>query len=66
MQVGRGIKRISTSVEAVKEYSYLDQAPQQLVDIHEGIESTLIMLRHKQKQHGVAIIREYDRQLPPS
>lgn len=64
MQVDRGIKRISTSVKAVKEYSYLDQAPQQLVDIHEGIESTLIMLRHKQKQHGVTIIREYDRQLP--
>lgn len=64
MQVERGVKRISTSVKAVKEYSYLDQAPRQLVDIHEGIESTLIMLRHKQKQHGVSIIREYDRQLP--
>ena len=63
MQVDRGIKRISTSIKAVKEYSYLDQAPQQLVDIHEGIESTLIMLRHKQKQHGVSIIREYDRQI---
>lgn len=63
-QIGQGTQRISTSVEAVKKYSYLDLAPQQLIDIHEGIESTLTMLRHKQKQYGVTVIREYDRQLP--
>lgn len=63
-QIERGTQRISTSVKAVEEYSYLDRAPQQLVDIHEGIESTLIILRHKQKQYGVAVIREYDLKLP--
>ncbi|QYO64967.1 sensor histidine kinase [Leptolyngbya sp. 7M] len=50
-------------VKAVKDYSYMDQAPLQDIDIHEGLESTLIMLRHKLKQ-GIEVIRQYDRQLP--
>jgi hypothetical protein len=37
--------RISELISAVKSYSYMDQAPLQDVNIHEGIESTLTMLR---------------------
>jgi len=55
--------RISTLVQAVKDYSYMDQAPLQEVDVHEGLESTLTILNHKLKQ-GVSVIREYDRSLP--
>jgi signal transduction histidine kinase len=55
--------RISELVRAVKEYSYMDQAPQQEIDIHDGIESTLIMLGHRLRQ-GISITREYDRSLP--
>jgi signal transduction histidine kinase len=56
--------RISELVSAVKSYSYMDQAPLQDVDIHKGLESTLIMLQHKLKEADVIIVREYDPNLP--
>lgn len=56
--------RISELISAVKSYSYMDQAPLQDVDIHNGIESTLIMLAHKLKEADITIIREYDSNLP--
>jgi signal transduction histidine kinase len=56
--------RISELISAVKSYSYMDQAPLQDVDIHEGIESTLTILSHKLKDADITIIREYDSNLP--
>ncbi|MDF5724211.1 MAG: ATP-binding protein [Rhizonema sp. PD37] len=56
-------ERISTLVEAVKEYSYMDRAPLQEIDVHKGIESTLTMLNHKLKQR-VEVHREYDCDIP--
>lgn len=61
-EVERSTKRISGLVKAVKSYSYLDQAPQQRVDVHEGLEDTLTILGHKLR--GITIRREYDRELP--
>jgi len=40
---------ISELVAAVKQYSYMDQAPQQDLDIHDGLESTLTILGHKSR-----------------
>ena len=62
-EVGGSAERISEIVKAVKTYSFLDQAPVQQVNIHEGLESTLTMLSYKLKQ-GVTIHREYDHDLP--
>jgi signal transduction histidine kinase len=56
-------ERISELVRAVKEYSYMDQLPEQEIDIHQGIESTLTMLRFRLKK-GVNVTREYDKTLP--
>lgn len=56
--------RISELISAVKSYSYMDQAPLQDINIHNGIESTLIMLQHKLRKADVTIIREYDSNLP--
>ncbi len=55
--------RISEIVKAVKSYSYLDQAPIQEVDVHDGLENTLVILRHKLK-HGIQVKREYSTSLP--
>jgi signal transduction histidine kinase len=55
--------RISELVKAIKEYSFMDEAPRQEVNIAKGIESTLIMLNHKLK-HGITVIRNYDPDLP--
>jgi signal transduction histidine kinase len=56
-------ERISELIRAVKEYSYMDQLPEQEIDIHQGIESTLTMLKFRLKM-GVNVTREYDKTLP--
>jgi signal transduction histidine kinase len=55
--------RISELVQAIKEYSYMDQMPEQEIDIHQGIESTLIMLKFQLKKN-INVKREFDKTLP--
>ncbi len=62
-EIADSAERISNIVKAVKAYSYLDRAPLQKVDVHEGLENTLIILRNKWKQ-GISIQRNYQRDLP--
>jgi signal transduction histidine kinase len=62
-EIHHGTERVSEIVKAVKSYSYLDQAPVQELDVHRGLEDTLIILGHKLKQ-GVRIHREYATNLP--
>lgn len=62
-QIEQSTGRIAELVKAVKSYSYMDQAPMQEVDIHEGIESTLTMLGHKLK--NVTLVRAFDHSVPP-
>ncbi len=62
-EVQQTTERVSQIVHAMKSYTYLDQAPILEVDIHEGLENTLVILQHKLKQ-GVTIKREYSPNLP--
>ncbi len=62
-EIADSAERISGIVKAIKEYSYLDQAPLQEIDIHDGLENTLTILRNKWKQ-GITINRNYTRNLP--
>jgi signal transduction histidine kinase len=62
-EIDSSVGKISELVHAVKEYSYMDQAPEQEVDVHQGLENTLIMLRHRLK-NGIDVVRDYDRALP--
>jgi signal transduction histidine kinase len=55
--------RISTLVGAAKQYSQLDRAPYQVVDVHELLDSTLLMLAGKMPA-GIRVIKEYDPSLP--
>jgi signal transduction histidine kinase len=55
--------RISELVRAIKEYSYMDQAPVQEIDVHQGLESTLVMLKYKLKR-GISIEKQFDTTLP--
>ena len=61
-QIEQSTGRIAELVKAVKSYSYMDQSPMQEIDVHEGLESTLIMLGHKLK--NVTLIRAFDRSIP--
>jgi signal transduction histidine kinase len=54
--------RISTLVTAAKQYSQMDRAPHQVLDVHELLDSTLVML--SRKIGDVQVVKEYDRSLP--
>jgi len=56
--------RVSTLVGAAKQYSQLDRAPFQVVDVHDLLDSTLLMMAAKIGK-GVHIVKDYDRSLPP-
>ena len=56
--------RVSTLVGAARQYSQLDRAPYQVVDVHELLDSTLLMLSGKFPP-GISVVKEYDRSLPP-
>lgn len=62
-EVEQSTTRISELVKAVKGYTYMDTAPLQEIDIHEGIDNTLLILSHKLKQ-GIVVTKEYDRTIP--
>ncbi len=56
--------RVSNLVTAAKQYSQLDRAPFQVVDVHELLKSTLMMLSAKIGE-GVKVVKDFDRTLPP-
>lgn len=63
-EIEQSTVRISELVKAIKTYSYMDQAPIQEIDVHEGLESTMTILGHKLKAGSITVTREYDRTLP--
>ena len=60
--IADGARRISDIVGALRSYSYLDRGTVQVVDLTEGIESTLVLLQAKLKD--VTVRREYASALP--
>jgi PAS domain S-box-containing protein len=62
-QVGHGTQRISEIVTALKDYSFMDRAPVLDVDVHAGLDNTLVMLQGKLKQ-GIEIERAYGDDVP--
>ncbi len=63
-QISHSTTRISELIAAIKDYTYMDQATEQDVDIHTGLENTLTMLGHKIRAAGVTVEHDYDRSLP--
>jgi signal transduction histidine kinase len=61
-EVRASSEAISAIVGGVKQYSHLDEAPVQEVDVRKGLETTLVILKHKLKD--VAVTREYAEDLP--
>lgn len=62
-EVGQSAGRIAEIVKALKSYSYLDKTPVQAVDVHEGLDNTLLVLAHKLKS-GIGVRKEYAPHLP--
>ncbi|MTJ09410.1 GAF domain-containing protein [Anabaena sp. UHCC 0204] len=61
MQVGTN--RIRSIVLSLRNFSRLDEAENKSVDLHEGIDNTLLILQHRLKSHGsfsgIEIIKDY-------
>jgi signal transduction histidine kinase len=55
--------RVSDLIKAIKEYSYMDQAKLQEVDITKSLETTLTIMHHKLKR-GITVERNYTPNLP--
>ncbi|MEX2651874.1 MAG: ATP-binding protein [Acidimicrobiia bacterium] len=62
-EVKIGADRVSELIQAVKEFSYLDQGSIQTVDLRSSIDNALVLLKHRLKT-GVKVIKEYDPDLP--
>jgi len=61
--VTRSTGRISSLVDTMRGYAYLDQAPVQEIDLNNALESTLKVLNYETR--GLEIIRDYAPDLPP-
>jgi signal transduction histidine kinase len=59
-EIESSTSRISDLVDAIKEYTYMDQAPVQNVDVVRSLENTLTIMNYKLK-HGVSVQRHYQR-----
>jgi signal transduction histidine kinase len=62
-EIADSVTRISSLVDASKQYSQLDRAPYQVVDVHELLDSTLVMLASKIGD-GITVVRDYQPGLP--
>jgi len=58
--------RINKLVQSVKQYSYMDRGiSMEPVDVHEGLRSTLTMLKHHLKQKNIQVDKDFDTEIPP-
>lgn len=62
-EIGHGTKRITEIVKALKGYSYMDQAPIQMIDVHDGLNDTLVMLSSKLRD-GITVNLDFAADLP--
>jgi signal transduction histidine kinase len=61
-EITDSVARISSLVAAAKQYSNMDRAPHERVDIHAGLKSTLVMLASKLE--GLEVVKDFDPSLP--
>lgn len=59
-EIESSTSRISDLVKAIKEYTFMDQAPVQNVDVVKTLENTLTILNYKLKK-GVSVERDYQK-----
>jgi signal transduction histidine kinase len=62
-EVRESTRRIADLVAAVRSYSQMDRGSVQLMDVTDGLESTLVMLGHKLRG-GVEVVRSYGANVP--
>ena len=63
VEIADSTGRISTLVDAAKQYSQMDRTPHQPTDLHAGLDATLVMLGAKIGP-GITVVKDYDPALP--
>jgi signal transduction histidine kinase len=64
IELRESTERMTKLVKAVKTYAYMDRGELVEVDVHEGLETTLMVLGHKLKHTHINVKRDYDKSLP--
>jgi signal transduction histidine kinase len=63
-EIAESTDRMGKLVKAIKAYAFMDRGELVETDIHEGLETTLVVLGHKVKHTTIQVKRDYDRTLP--
>jgi signal transduction histidine kinase len=63
-QIAESTDRMGKLVKAIKAYAFMDRGELVQTDIHEGLETTLVVMGHKLKHTSIHVERDYDRSLP--
>ena len=64
-EIRESASRISELVSSVKTYTHMDRdAGRECLDLHEGLRSTLTMLKHRFKQQNVQLVKDFGEDLP--
>ncbi|MDO8189530.1 ATP-binding protein [Conexibacter sp. JD483] len=63
-ELAESTDRMSELVRAVKSYAYMDRGEVVQADVHEGIVTTLMVLKHKWKHQSIALEKSFDKTLP--
>lgn len=58
-----GADRTAEIVKGLKSFSRVDKTELQTLNIHEGLDTSLLLLKNKYKNH-IDVIKEYDNQIP--
>ena len=63
-EIAESTDRMGKLVKAIKAYAFMDRGELVETDIHDGLDTTLIVLGHKLKHTTIEVRRQYDRLLP--
>jgi signal transduction histidine kinase len=62
-EINQGTTSINQIIKSLKSYTYLDQGEVQWIDLHDGLEDTLVMMQSILKE-GIVVERHYAKKLP--
>jgi signal transduction histidine kinase len=63
-EIAESTDRMGKLVKAIKAYAFMDRGELVETDIHEGLDTTLLVLGHKLKHTSIEVERDYERDLP--
>ena len=63
--IEESVSRVTDLVSAVKKYAYEDKPQRHQLDVHDSIQSTLVILGHKFRQKELTIVKDFASGLPP-